>query len=272
LTDLSHPKIKKYLAILIFSTFLLHCSSTKPHHGWGEDATITPGLQRVGQAAADAALQAETWIPFGTALLIALTGADSDIQNWASQEFPIFGSQTKAIEASDNLLKASTWIYLTSVVITPSGNDPPSIILNKSKGLATGLGAIFLSQILTSELKTLSKRERSDSSNNRSFPSGHTSAVATYTMLTNRNIEYMRLNPYLEGSIKIALNTMTLATGWARIEGNKHYPSDILFGAALGNFIGAFINDAFLGRLSYNMSVNTYINKYQQSLQISIKF
>jgi hypothetical protein len=272
LIDLSLPKIKKYFAILIFSTFLLHCSSTKPYHGWGEDATISPGWQRAGQSAANAALQVETWIPFGTALLLALTGADSEIQNWASRELPLFGSQSKAVEASDNLLKASSWIYLTSVVITPSGNDPPSIILNKSKGLATGLGAILLSQILTSELKTLSQRERPDGSNSRSFPSGHTSAVATYTMLTNRNIEYMQLNPYLEGSIKIALNTLTLATGWARVEGNKHYPSDILFGAALGNFIGAFINDTFLGRYCYNMSVNTYINKYQQSLQIYIKF
>jgi membrane-associated phospholipid phosphatase len=271
-TDISLPKIVQYFTILIISTFLLHCSSIKPHHRWGEDATILPGWQRVGQSAANAALQAETWIPVGTALLLALTGTDSEIQDWASQEFPLFGSRSKAVEASNNLLKASTLIYLTSVVITPTGKEPPSIILNKSKGLATGLGASFLTQILTRGLKTLSQRERPDGSNDKSFPSGHSSAVATYTMLTCRNIEYIQLNPYLEGTIKIGLNIMTMATGWARIEGNKHYPSDILVGAALGNFVGAFINDAFLGRFSYNMSVNTYINKYQQSLQISIKF
>jgi membrane-associated phospholipid phosphatase len=272
LIDLSLPKIKKYFAILIFSTFLLHCSSTKLHHGWGEDATISPGWQRVGQSAANAALQVETWIPFGTALLVAITDWDSEIQNWASQKTPVFGSVSSAVKVSDDLLKASTWVYLTSVVITPSGNDVSSVILNKGKGLATGISATFISQFMTSELKTLTQRERPDNSNNRSFPSGHTSAVANYTMLTSRNIEYMQLNPYLEGSIKIALNTMTLATGWARVEGNKHYPSDILVGAALGNFIGAFINDAFLGRFFYNISLNTYINKYQQSLQISIKF
>ena len=35
-------------------------------------------------------------------------------------------------------------------------------------------------------------------------------------------------------------------TGWARLEGNRHYPSDVLFGFALGNFIAAFMNDAFV--------------------------
>ena len=262
----------KFLTPLVLSVLLLHCSSTKPHHSWGEDATISPGWERVGKSAADAALQAETWIPFGTALLLALTGTDSEIQKWASQEFPIFGSQTNAIEASDNLLKVSNLVYLTSVVVTPSGNDPAAMILNKGKGLAAGIGAIILSQILTRGLKTLTQRERPDNKNNRSFPSGHTSAVATNMMLTSRNVEYMQLNPFLEGSIKIALNTMTLATGWARIEGNKHYPTDILFGAALGNFIGAFINDVFLGRFAYNIKLTTHLDSFHKSLQLSIRF
>jgi hypothetical protein len=34
---------------------------------------------------------------------------------------------------------------------------------------------------------------------------------------------------------------------WARVEGAKHFPSDVLAGAALGYFITAFIHDAFLG-------------------------
>ena len=34
---------------------------------------------------------------------------------------------------------------------------------------------------------------------------------------------------------------------WARVEGDRHYPSDVLAGAALGHFLSAFIHDAFLG-------------------------
>jgi hypothetical protein len=36
-------------------------------------------------------------------------------------------------------------------------------------------------------------------------------------------------------------------TAWARVEAQKHYPSDMLAGAALGHFLTAFIHDAFLG-------------------------
>ena len=32
----------------------------------------------------------------------------------------------------------------------------------------------------------------------------------------------------------------------ARVGGRKHFPSDVLFGAALGHFLTAFIHDAFL--------------------------
>ena len=34
---------------------------------------------------------------------------------------------------------------------------------------------------------------------------------------------------------------------WARIEAGAHFPSDTLLGAALGNFVASFVNDAFLG-------------------------
>jgi membrane-associated phospholipid phosphatase len=33
---------------------------------------------------------------------------------------------------------------------------------------------------------------------------------------------------------------------WARVEGEKHYPTDVLVGAALGNFLTRFVHDAFL--------------------------
>ena len=106
----------------------------------------------------------------------------------------------------------------------------------------------------------------------RSFPSGHTSAVAVNSILTRRNIEYLNLSPFAEGSLNIALSSMTLATGWARIEGAKHYPTDILIGAALGNFVGAFINDAFLGRYKKNIIFNTTICRSGSSINLYIRF
>ena len=35
-------------------------------------------------------------------------------------------------------------------------------------------------------------------------------------------------------------------TGWARVEAEKHYPSDVLAGYAIGHFIARFMYHAFL--------------------------
>lgn len=47
--------------------------------------------------------------------------------------------------------------------------------------------------------------------------------------------------------LQIGFTTLTVSTAWARVEAKSHFPSDVLAGMALGHFIGAFINDAFLG-------------------------
>ena len=46
----------------------------------------------------------------------------------------------------------------------------------------------------------------------------------------------------------LQIGNTVLASGvaWARVEARKHYPSDVLAGAALGHFLTAFIHDAFL--------------------------
>jgi len=266
------PNSIKYIFFTALCIMLTHCSSTRANRAWGEDATISPGWKQVGVSASSAALQTETWAPLATAVLLAITGADSKIQEWAYQNTPVFGSVDKARNASDDFVKVSTWIYLSSVILTPSGNEFSVLLLNKTKGLAVGVSAIVSTQFLTSKIKTLSGRQRPDSSDNRSFPSGHTSAVAANTMLTRRNIEYMTLAPWAENSLKIGLNTMTLATAWARIEGNSHYPTDVLFGVALGNFLGAFINDTFLGKYSSNIKLSTNFNKQSTYLNLTIRF
>ncbi len=258
---------------LTFTCFIAtSCSTIRSSRVWGDDATVSPAMHRIGNSASEAALQPETWAPLATAVLLAITGADNKIQEWAYKNTPVFGSVTNARNFSDYLLSASEWIYITSVVITPSGEEIPTWLLNKSKGLAVGVSAILSTQIVTSGLKSLTGRERPDGSNRRSFPSGHTSAVAVNTMLSNRNIEYLQLNPYVDGSLKVALNTLTLATGWARVEGNLHYPTDILFGAALGNFLGAFINDSFLGRYSNDIKFTTIFSAHSTYLNLYIRF
>jgi len=269
------PRIISFVrtsCVSVISLLFFHCGSTCPHSNWGEDATLAPGWERIGKSAAESALQSQTWVPLATAALLAVSGTDAKIQNWANRNTPVFGSTDNARKYSNYLLNASKWIYITSAVILPGGDDIPVWLLNKTKGLAVGYGAILTTQFATDGLKSLSGRERPDGSGNASFPSGHTSGAAVHTMLTQRNIEYLHMNPPVEAVIDVALNALTLFTGWSRVEGNAHYPTDILFGAALGNFIGAFINDSFLGRYSNNINLSAGYYDPHVYLNLSVRF
>jgi membrane-associated phospholipid phosphatase len=50
----------------------------------------------------------------------------------------------------------------------------------------------------------------------------------------------------LKSPLKIGNYLLASGVGWARVEGRRHYPSDVLAGAALGHFLTAFIHDAFM--------------------------
>jgi membrane-associated phospholipid phosphatase len=51
----------------------------------------------------------------------------------------------------------------------------------------------------------------------------------------------------LRTTLEIGAGAITAGTAWARVEAGAHYPSDVLVGVALGNFMAAFFTEAFLG-------------------------
>ena len=58
--------------------------------------------------------------------------------------------------------------------------------------------------------------------------------------------------------MEVANILLATSVSWARVEAGKHFPSDVLAGAALGHFLSAFIHDAFMGlprdnRLSFDV-------------------
>ena len=64
--------------------------------------------------------------------------------------------------------------------------------------------------------------------------------------LANRNIDSIDMPQALKQSMKIGNYLLASGVGWARVEGRRHYPSDVLAGAALGHFLTAFIHDSFM--------------------------
>jgi membrane-associated phospholipid phosphatase len=96
-------------------------------------------------------------------------------------------------------------------------------------GLATTgadiMRAQILSQVYVQALKFSVGRERPDGSNTQSFPSGHSaSAFATAAVLQRRY------------GWKVGVPAMLLATyvATAQVHDNKHYLSDVVFGATMG--------------------------------------
>jgi membrane-associated phospholipid phosphatase len=172
---------------------------------------------------------------------------DEDVADWASDEAPIFGSPANADDWSDGLRIASAVGYGASVLATPGGNLDGDWLLAKAQGTAVGAGAFAATAGVTGGLKSLTSRERPDGSGDDSLPSGHASTAAVFGTLTVRNLRSIDIPPAMRTTLGIGAGAITAGTAWARVEAGQHYPSDILIGIALGNFMGAFFTEAFLG-------------------------
>jgi len=223
------------------------CTSLPDGSRWGDAATLTPGWQRVKASAVDAVKSPWVWAPLAGAAVLQVDSWDEDVADWASDETPVFGSPENADDWSDGLRSASVAGYAASVLATASGDLDGDWLLAKAQGAAVGVGAFAATAGVTSGLKSLTSRERPDGSDDDSFPSGHASTAAVFGTLTVRNLQSIDVSPAMRTTLEIGAGAMTAGTAWARVEAGRHYPSDVLVGIALGNFMGAFFTEAFLG-------------------------
>ncbi|HEY5807568.1 MAG TPA: phosphatase PAP2 family protein [Povalibacter sp.] len=230
------------------STLIASGCTTLPNgKGWGEDATFTPGWERVRTAATGAAKDPWVWAPLIGAAAFQIDNWDRRTSDWAREHTPVFGSQSNAERWSDDLRDASAVAHYATVLATPSGPDGGDWVVNKAKGTLVGIAAVSATVVTTNALKSVTDRERPNGDDSASFPSGHTSSSAVHTRLASRNLRSIDMSDGWRRTADVGLTVLTLGTSWARIEAGWHYPSDTLVGMALGNFIASFINDAFLG-------------------------
>jgi hypothetical protein len=223
------------------------CGALSNGQKWGQNATFTPGWDRIRSSAIDAAKDPETWAPVAGALALQAGHMDRRISDWASDHHPVFGSQDNAAKWSDHMRDASGAVYLVTVLAAPGGDDISEWLTSKAKGLTAGFAAYEMTGGSVWLLKKAVTRTRPDQSDDSGFPSGHASAASAFSTLSRRNIEFMPVSQGSRLAADISSIGLAAGTGWARVEAKKHYPSDVLAGYALGHFFSAFINDAFLG-------------------------
>jgi len=236
------------LAILLGVSHLLGGCSTLPNgRGWGQDATYKPGWQKIRESAARAARSPYTWAPLAGAAVLQIGDWDGDVAEWASDNTPVFGSQQSARDASGVLRDISAASWLVTALATPSGDTSREWFAAKGKGLAVGAAASLLTSGITTGLKNWTDRTRPNGNGADSFPSGHSSSAAAFSTLAARNTQSLDVSDNWRRTMDFGFGVIAAGTAWARVEGGVHYPSDVLFGMALGHFVAAFINDAFMG-------------------------
>ena len=89
--------------------------------------------------------------------------------------------------------------------------------------------SIAVSSAITYGFKFGVGRERPNGDNKRSFPSGHTSHSFTIAAVSQE---------LFGNKIGIPAYAMAAVVAASRVHDNKHYVSDILFGAGIGTIVG----------------------------------
>ena len=263
-------RLTVFLLFSILPLLVTGCGTLKDGRSWGQDALVpVPTWERIGRSALRAVLNPMTWVPAVGAGVFAIDHFDRKVSDWAYEKNPIFGSPSTAGDSSDYLLWTTFGTGAISTIATPGGEEPGDWMLWKAKGLVVeGIG-VGATAGVTGILKEAVQRPRPTGSSNASFPSGHASAAFSFATMTSKNLDSIAMPSGVRIGLQTGAYTVAAGTAWARVEAGKHYPSDILAGAAIGHFLTAFIQDAFLG-LPLDGPVNLEVEPVDHGATLSV--
>ena len=190
-----------------------------------------------------------TWVPMFGATVVAVGSWDRQISDWAVRTTPVFGSQKAAQEASDFLCSSAHIGMIATSLAVPSNNHP--WLLSTTERLFWEHTAVFIASYVTDPIKRFTDRDRPHGGK-RSFPSWHATRTAAYAGMGYRNLDLINIPSTYRYSAQFLLASFAVGTAWARVEAQEHYPTDVLVGAALGNFVAILVHDVFLGENNHN--------------------
>ena len=114
--------------------------------------------------------------------------------------------------------------------------------------LGVGVVTLYAQGAVVEGLKEVSSRRRPDRSDRLSFPSGHTGTASAASTMAMQNLAYIDMPPSARMVLALGFEGLAIGTGWARVEARKHFVADILAGYAVGHFLAAFAQGAFIDR------------------------
>lgn len=197
-------------------------------------------------AATEAAKHPLTWIPLSAGVVFGATGLDENLSDWAADHRPLFGETDRAADASDYLRTSLLAGMAASSLLAPLPPRADTSHALRLRIVANGL-AYGANRFGTDGLKAAFGRERPNKENDESLPSGHSSSSFNAAALIDLNLANIDLAPNARLATRLGLYGLAGTTAWARLEARKHFPSDVLIGAALGNFLARFFFTAVTG-------------------------
>lgn len=205
-----------------------------------------PGYRKMARVATKSLRSPPVLVLAAGAAAVFLSGTDQNISDWATSAHPVFGSSDRARTASDYFRNAAVGTYLGAeawrAIVTPSFVSSDDLLWTAGAGLM----AIQSTSSITSIAKKETGRLRPDASDLLSFPSGHTSSATVFATLASGTFQTLDLSSSREWGLRAFAGLLAGMTAWGRVEGKKHYLSDVLAGAALGYVCGAFFNNLLL--------------------------
>ena len=275
------------LFIISLSCFFGGCSNRILKHGSFEDPTLLPDKRRIGAALKESAFDPYVGVTAAALIVTAASGKDKQISSYATRHTPVFGSNENARKASDIIVITSAGIAALTYSVkylplqSPSDENgcpirtefgiPPRLYAPAAAASAGVIGA-GLTYGTTQLLKVTANRERPDLSDTYSFPSLHTSVAAASNAYSIRTISSMSLPKSYSYPAYTVLTALTAATAWGRIEGEKHYPTDVMAGALIGTFFVNAAYKAFLGPNQYVENFNLQIAPHGAAVTASMTF
>lgn len=237
----------------------------------GEGLTIAPGWSRLQQATTRAMQDPNVWATVLAAALLQVDDLDQRLSDQLTQHTPLFGSASKAQDASDDFASATELAYVTTALIVPGPDLPSAWMSNKASLLAAEWVTVKSARMVTSGLKDISGRERPNAENKRSFPSGHATTASVQASMARLNSAYLPIGEASKQMLGLTFDSFAALSGWARIEAGKHYPADVLAGWAVGHFI-ANLGQAFIDPQRNDILISPQTSKGATGVQLVILF
>lgn len=235
--------------VLLLFFFLFSCSTFQKKGEWGRKAFNPITFNSVKKAFVKNIRTPHVWAPLLGAGFIYSAGYDQKISDWSTGDSFIFRDDEAAEKYSTTLLEILQAEAYASIFLPPSmpqAGDWKEYSWRKLKGGSVAYLGTSLAHNTGTQLKDSISRERPNSNDDRSFPSGHAIDVGASYVLLARNLEISEINPYAKVSLKyLNLGVASMAI-WARVEAKAHYTSDALAGYAIGTFVSGFVYDSLM--------------------------